>query len=52
LPVRLDPLLTASAVAHLLENAAQYAPAGSTIQFTIVVPAAVKKGETAPSSTA
>jgi two-component system, OmpR family, sensor histidine kinase KdpD len=30
-PVRLDPLLTASAVAHLLENAAQYAPAGTAI---------------------
>lgn len=30
-PVRLDPRLTASAVAHLLENAAQYSPAGSAI---------------------
>ncbi len=30
-PVRLDPRLTATAVAHLLENAAQYAPPGSTI---------------------
>jgi two-component system sensor histidine kinase KdpD len=30
-PVRLDPRLTATAVAHLLENAAQYAPAGSVI---------------------
>ena len=30
-PVRLDPRLTASALAHLLENAAQYSPAGSTI---------------------
>lgn len=30
-PVRLDPRLTATAVAHLLENAAQYGPAGSTI---------------------
>jgi two-component system sensor histidine kinase KdpD len=30
-PVRLDPRLTASALAHLLENAAQYAPAGSAI---------------------
>jgi two-component system sensor histidine kinase KdpD len=30
-PVRLDPRLTATAVAHLLENAAQYAPAGSTV---------------------
>ena len=27
-PVRLDPRLTASALAHLLENAAQYTPAG------------------------
>ncbi len=33
-PVRLDPRLTAAAVAHLLENAAQYAPAGSTIDLT------------------
>ncbi len=30
-PVRLDPRLTASALAHLLENAAQYAPAGTPI---------------------
>jgi two-component system sensor histidine kinase KdpD len=30
-PVRLDPRLTATAIAHLLENAAQYAPAGSII---------------------
>jgi two-component system, OmpR family, sensor histidine kinase KdpD len=30
-PVRLDPRLTASALAHLLENAAQYTPAGSPI---------------------
>lgn len=29
--VRLDPRLTASALAHLLENAAQYSPAGSSI---------------------
>ena len=29
--MRLDPRLTATALAHLLENAAQYAPAGSTI---------------------
>ena len=28
-PVRLDPRLTASALAHLLENAAQYSPPGS-----------------------
>jgi two-component system sensor histidine kinase KdpD len=32
-PVRLDPRLTAAALAHLLENAAQYAPAGSTIEI-------------------
>ncbi len=30
-PMRLDPRLTATALAHLLENAAQYAPAGSPI---------------------
>jgi two-component system sensor histidine kinase KdpD len=30
-PVRIDPRLTASALAHLLENAAQYAPAGTAI---------------------
>jgi two-component system sensor histidine kinase KdpD len=30
-PVRLDPRLTATAVAHLLENAAQYTGVGSTI---------------------
>jgi two-component system sensor histidine kinase KdpD len=33
-PVRLDPRLTATAVAHLLENAAQYAPPGSTIDLS------------------
>ena len=33
--VRLDPRLTASALAHLLENAAQYTPAGSTITVTM-----------------
>jgi two-component system sensor histidine kinase KdpD len=33
-PVRLDPRLIATAVTHLLENAAQYAPAGSTIDVT------------------
>jgi two-component system sensor histidine kinase KdpD len=32
-PVRLDPRLTAAALAHLLENAAQYSPAGSTVQL-------------------
>ena len=31
-PVQLDPRLTASALAHLLENAAQYAPAGTAIE--------------------
>jgi two-component system sensor histidine kinase KdpD len=31
-PVRLDPRLTATALAHLLENAAQYTPDGSTIE--------------------
>jgi two-component system sensor histidine kinase KdpD len=31
--VELDPRLTASALAHLLENAAQYAPSGSPIQI-------------------
>ena len=31
-PVRLDPRLTAAALAHLLENAAQYTPSGSTIE--------------------
>lgn len=30
-PVRLDPRLTATALAHLLENAAQYSPEGSPI---------------------
>jgi two-component system sensor histidine kinase KdpD len=33
-PVKVDPRLTATALAHLLENAAQYAPAGTTIQLT------------------
>ncbi len=32
-PVRLDPQVTAAALAHLLENAAQYAPAGSAIDI-------------------
>jgi two-component system sensor histidine kinase KdpD len=32
--VRLDPRLTASALAHLLENAAQYSPPGSTISVS------------------
>lgn len=34
IPVRLDPGLTASALAHLLENAAQYTPPGSTINVS------------------
>jgi two-component system sensor histidine kinase KdpD len=33
-PVRVDPRLTATAVAHLLENAAQYAPAGTGIDVS------------------
>ena len=36
-PVRLDPRLTATALAHLLENAAQYAPEGSTIDISASV---------------
>lgn len=35
--VRLDPRLTSAALAHLLENAAQYSPAGSTITITHVM---------------
>jgi two-component system sensor histidine kinase KdpD len=35
--VRLDPRLTASALAHLLENAAQYSPPGSPISVTMTV---------------
>ena len=31
--VRLDPRLTATAIAHVLENAAQYSPAGSPIEI-------------------
>jgi two-component system sensor histidine kinase KdpD len=31
IPVQVDPRLTATAVAHLLENAAQYAPVGTTV---------------------
>jgi two-component system sensor histidine kinase KdpD len=38
-PVRLDPRLTATALAHLLENAAQYAPAGSPIGVEVRVTA-------------
>jgi two-component system sensor histidine kinase KdpD len=33
-PVRVDPRLTATAVAHLLENAAQYSPAGTGIDVS------------------
>jgi two-component system sensor histidine kinase KdpD len=33
-PVRVDPRLTATAIAHLLENAAQYAPAGTGIHLS------------------
>jgi two-component system sensor histidine kinase KdpD len=32
--VRLDPRLTAAALAHLLENAVQYTPSGSTVSVT------------------
>jgi len=38
--VRLDPRLTASALAHVLENASRYSPVGTTIEVTIVVNAA------------
>ena len=37
--VRLDPRLTASALAHLLENAAQYTPSGSSIAVRMAVDA-------------
>ena len=37
-PVRLDPRLTATALAHLLENAAQYSPPGSTIEVSVRLP--------------
>ncbi|MBS1819165.1 MAG: DUF4118 domain-containing protein [Acidobacteria bacterium] len=33
--VRLDPRLTASALSHLLENAAQYSPAGADIDIAV-----------------
>jgi two-component system sensor histidine kinase KdpD len=33
--VRLDPRLTAAALAHVLENAAQYSPAGSPISVAV-----------------
>ncbi|MBI3261936.1 MAG: PAS domain-containing sensor histidine kinase [Acidobacteria bacterium] len=35
--VRLDPRLTSAALAHVLENAAQYSPPGSTIDVTVDV---------------
>lgn len=34
-PVRLDPRLTATAIAHLLENAGQYSPPGSAIDVSV-----------------
>lgn len=37
MPVRLDPRLTATALAHVLENAAQYAPADSAIDVHVSV---------------
>jgi two-component system sensor histidine kinase KdpD len=36
-PVKLDPRLTATSLAHVLENAAQYAPPGSTIDVNASV---------------
>jgi two-component system sensor histidine kinase KdpD len=39
IPVLLDPRLTATALAHLLENAAQYAPPGTTINVAARVAA-------------
>jgi two-component system sensor histidine kinase KdpD len=36
-PVRLDPRLTATALAHLLENAAQYSSPGSPIELSVTV---------------
>jgi two-component system sensor histidine kinase KdpD len=37
IPVHLDPRLTATALAHLLENAAQYSPAGTVVNVTASV---------------
>ena len=34
IPIRLDPRLTATALAHVLENAAQYSPPGSIVKVT------------------
>jgi len=39
LPIQLDPRLAAAAVAHVLENAAQYAPEGSDIDISADVEA-------------
>jgi two-component system sensor histidine kinase KdpD len=36
-PVRLDPKLTATALAHVLENAAQYSPEGATIRVAMEI---------------
>jgi two-component system sensor histidine kinase KdpD len=36
--VRVDPRLTTAALAHLLENAAQYSPAGSEILVSVAGP--------------
>jgi signal transduction histidine kinase len=35
--VRVDPRLTSAALAHLLENAGQYSPPGSTIAVRVAV---------------
>jgi K+-sensing histidine kinase KdpD len=35
--VKVDPRLTATVLAHLLENAAQYTPAGSRVDITAAV---------------
>ena len=37
--VHVDPRLTSAALAHVLENAGQYSPAGSTIDVNVVVDA-------------
>jgi two-component system sensor histidine kinase KdpD len=36
-PVRLDPKLTATALAHVLENAAQYSPEGAAVRVSMSV---------------
>ncbi|HEU4893072.1 MAG TPA: DUF4118 domain-containing protein [Vicinamibacterales bacterium] len=38
-PIRVDPRVTATALAHLLENAAQYSPPGTTIDLDASVDA-------------